>query len=45
METGVNARVGQPAIPFQLQDVDGNVYQLDEFRDHWLLIVFHRHLG
>jgi hypothetical protein len=35
----------KPAIPFQLQDVHGGLYKLDDFAKRWLLMVFHRHLG
>ena len=35
----------KPAIPFNLQGVDGKIYTLDNFVGKWLLMVFHRHLG
>ena len=38
-------RIGEPAISFKLMDVDGNVYQLEDYAGKWLLMVFHRHLG
>ena len=37
--------VGQPAVPFELTDVHGRTYRLQDFRGRWLLLVFHRHLG
>ena len=37
--------VGKPAVPFELKDADGNVHRLEDYRDKWLLLVFHRHLG
>lgn len=36
---------GIPAIPFQLSDSLGRLYSLADFSGHWLLLVFHRHLG
>ena len=36
---------GRPAIPFALPDSTGQVRCLEEYRGHWLLLVFHRHLG
>lgn len=36
---------GKAAVPFELRDIDGRVYRLEDFRGTWLLIVFHRHLG
>ena len=38
-------RVGEPAVPFKLPDVNGRLYSLGQYRGHWLLMVFHRHLG
>ena len=40
-----SASVGQAAIPFALVDAEGRLHQLDDYRGHWLLLVFHRHLG
>jgi peroxiredoxin len=37
--------VGLPAIAFTLEDTAGTVHRLEQFRDRWLLMVFHRHLG
>ena len=37
--------VGQPAVPFSLPDAVEKTYSLDDYRDSWLLMVFHRHLG
>jgi peroxiredoxin len=36
---------GRAAIPFALPDSTGQLRRLEEYRDHWLLLVFHRHLG
>jgi peroxiredoxin len=36
---------GKPASPFTLQDSTGLTHRLDDYRGHWLLLVFHRHLG
>lgn len=38
-------RTGQPAAPFDLLDAAGTRHQLDGYRGHWLMLVFHRHLG
>ncbi len=37
--------VGKPAVPFELPDIDGRIHRLEDDRGHWLLLVFHRHLG
>jgi peroxiredoxin len=39
------SQVGQPAIAFELADVEGKVHRLTDFSGKWLLLVFHRHLG
>ena len=36
---------GRPAIPFALNDSAGHRHRLEDYRGHWLLLVFHRHLG
>jgi peroxiredoxin len=36
---------GKPATPFALQDSQGNTRRLEDYLGHWLLLVFHRHLG
>ena len=36
---------GEPAVPFSLIDANGARHSLDQYRGHWLLLVFHRHLG
>ena len=36
---------GKPAIPFELPDTQGNIHRLEDDTGHWLLLVFHRHLG
>lgn len=37
--------VGLPAPEFDLKDTAGEVHSLSRYRDRWLLMVFHRHLG
>ena len=37
--------VGHRAAPFNLTDAGGQVHSLDGHAGHWLLLVFHRHLG
>jgi len=36
---------GQPASGFALRDTTGRTHRLEDYRGHWLLLVFHRHLG
>ena len=36
---------GQPAVLFTLHDSSGEPHRLEDYRGHWLLLVFHRHLG
>ena len=36
---------GKKAIPFTLRDSAGETHRLADYRGHWLLLVFHRHLG
>lgn len=36
---------GRPALPFTLPDSQGRTHCLDDYRGHWLLLMFHRHLG
>jgi peroxiredoxin len=36
---------GTPAPHFALHDSNGVIHQLEDYRDSWLLLVFHRHLG
>ena len=36
---------GSRAVPFELTDVAGRTYRLEDHAGHWLLMVFHRHLG
>jgi peroxiredoxin len=38
-------QTGQTAIPFELLDAEGRSHRLSDYRGHWLLLVFHRHLG
>jgi peroxiredoxin len=39
------SQTGKPAIPFELPDADGRLHRLADYQGHWLLLVFHRHLG
>jgi peroxiredoxin len=41
----VNMLVGDPAVPFALPDAGGRLHRLEDYSGHWLLLVFHRHLG
>jgi peroxiredoxin len=36
---------GNSAPPFTLNDSTGHTHRLEDYRGHWLLLVFHRHLG
>lgn len=36
--------VGRPAAPFALRDAHGLEHRLEDYRDRWLLLMFHRHL-
>ena len=40
-----STRVGDPAVPFALPDAEGLLHRLEDYGGHWLLLVFHRHLG
>jgi peroxiredoxin len=40
-----STRVGDPAVPFALPDAEGLLHRLEDYSGHWLLLVFHRHLG
>lgn len=37
--------VGKPAVDFALPDIHGETVRRSDFAGHWLLLVFHRHLG
>jgi len=41
----MKSMVGKPAIPFELRDTKGEIHRLEDDFGHWLLLVFHRHLG
>ncbi len=41
----MNDLTGNPAIHFALKDSNGAIHRLENYRGHWLLLVFHRHLG
>jgi peroxiredoxin len=38
-------RTGKPAFDFSFPDPDGNINTLKDYSGHWLLLMFHRHLG
>jgi hypothetical protein len=44
MRSSLN-REGQQAVPFELSDTTGRVHRLEDYRDRWLLLMFHRHLS
>ena len=44
-ENSMQNRVGKPAVPFDLDDMQGQPHRLEDYRGYWLLLVFHRHLG
>lgn len=38
--------VGKPAVDFELPDAKEEGFKsLNDFRDRWLILVFHRHLA
>lgn len=37
-------KLGSPAVPFFLQDEQGQEHSLEDYADAWLLLVLHRHL-
>jgi peroxiredoxin len=39
------SRTGLPAEPFDLPDVHGRRWRLEDYRGRYLLLVFHRHLS
>ncbi|MEK6237348.1 MAG: peroxiredoxin family protein [Planctomycetales bacterium] len=41
----MSALEGKAARPFEMQDAEGRVHRLEDYRGSWLLLVFHRHLG
>ena len=41
----MTSKVGEQAVGFELQDANGVVHRLQNYAGHWLLLVFHRHLG
>jgi len=36
---------GKAALDFNLIDSEGITHKLSDYHGHWLLMVFHRHLG
>lgn len=41
----MQSRVGRLAVPFTSDDAQERTHHLDDYQGHWLLLVFHRHLG
>lgn len=41
----MNNREGTAAIAFELADTNGKLHRLADYGGHWLLLMFHRHLG
>jgi len=41
----MNELTGKPALDFQFTDIEGVKRQLGDYRNRWLLLVFHRHLS
>ena len=41
----IENRTGRGAVVFELSDATGRLHRLNDYRNHWLLLVFHRHLG
>ena len=41
----MKSRLGRPAVPFELNDINGNAHRLEDGLGRWQLLVFHRHLG
>ncbi|HID22728.1 MAG TPA: redoxin domain-containing protein [Planctomycetaceae bacterium] len=39
------SRVGTHAPEIALPDLSGREHRLADYAGHWLLLVFHRHLG
>lgn len=37
--------IGTAAADFALPDTAGELHRLEQYAGHWLLLVFHRHLG
>jgi peroxiredoxin len=37
--------LGHPAASLTLPDATGRTHRLEDYKGHWLLLVFHRHLG
>jgi peroxiredoxin len=38
-------RTGKPAFDFSLLAADGSIKTSKDYSGHWLLMMFHRHLG
>lgn len=41
----MKSRENERAEEFSLPDIDGVRHSLSDYAGHWLLLVFHRHLG
>jgi len=45
LENKVRIRTDQPAVSFELPDINGELHRLNDGLGHWQLLDFHRHLG
>jgi hypothetical protein len=45
LQDTMQLQTDRPAAPFSLPDFQGRICCLQNFSGHWLLLVFHRHLG
>jgi len=43
-EGDMKSKIGSFAVAFVLEDTAGTVHRLEQYRGHWLLMVFLRHL-
>jgi hypothetical protein len=41
----MKSKVGLPAVGLALEDTAGAVHRVEQYRGHWLLMVFLRHLS
>ena len=39
------SREADPAVPFELTDLQGRTHRLEDYAGKWLLLMFHRHLA
>ncbi len=41
----MNSMMTRRSVPFELHDSQGALHRDADYRGHWLLLVFHRHLA